>query len=223
MTDEEKEEYVYGFICHPALLSSFPFSCLMTVIQSKLASPSQKKLSPMYIHILKRLLSQRANAIIEEITSTVHASGVEQILQSEHNADVANMLLHTPDVVCNALSTSAPSFFLPGTFYRWLADKLLRVFLGFPEDRDSSLYSSLVSRYCLLGLTRALSASLYSLLQLLDRRKEPAREDRLLLVDRPQILQSLRQFVGFLPELRFGEFMSEVLALHFSETHSVWL
>lgn len=177
----------------------------------------------MYIHILKRLLSQRANAILEEITSEVHSSGVEQILQSEHNADVANMLLHTPDVVCNALSTSAPSFFLPGTFYRWLSDKLLRVFLGFPEDRDSSLYSSLVSRYCLLGLTRALSASLYSLLQLLDRKKEPSREDRLLLADRSQILHSLRQFVGFLPELRFGEFMSEVLSLHFSDSHPVCL
>ena len=76
MTDEEKEVYVYGFICHPALLSSFPFSCLMTVIQSKLAAPSQKGLSPMYIHMLKRLLSQRANAIIEEITSAQHSTGV---------------------------------------------------------------------------------------------------------------------------------------------------
>ena len=115
MTDEEKEVYVYGFICHPALLSSFPFSCLMTVIQSKLAVPSQKGLSPMYIHMLKRLLSQRANAIIEEITSAQHSTGVEQILQSEHNADVANALLHTPDIICNALSSS-PAFFLPTSY-----------------------------------------------------------------------------------------------------------
>ena len=215
MTGEEKEVYVYGFICHPALLSSFPFSCLMTVIQSKLAVPSQKGLSPMYIHMLKRLLSQRANAIIEEITSAQHSTGVEQILQSEHNADVANALLHTPDIICNALSSS-PAFFLPSTFYRWLADKLLRVFLGFPEDRDASLYATLVARYCLLGLTRTLSASLYDLLLLLDRKKEPSREDRLLLLDRASILRSLRQFVGFLPELRFGEFVSEVLSLHFA-------
>lgn len=73
MTDEEKEVYVYGFICHPALLSSFPFSCLMTVIQSKLAVPSQKGLFPyVYSACIKRLLSQRANAIIEEITSAQH-------------------------------------------------------------------------------------------------------------------------------------------------------
>lgn len=215
MTDEEKEVYVYGFICHPALLSSFPFSCLMAVIQSKLTAPSQKGLSPMYIHMLKRLLSHRANAIIEEITSAQHSTGVEQILQSEHNADVANALLHTPDIICNALSSS-PAFFLPSTFYRWLADKLLRVFLGFPEDRDASLYATLVARYCLLGLTRTLSASLYDLLLLLDRKKEPSREDRLLLLDRAPILRSLRQFVGFLPELRFGEFVSEVLSLHFA-------
>lgn len=112
--------------------------------------------------------------------------------------------------------SSSPAFFLPSTFYRWLADKLLRVFLGFPEDRDASLYATLVARYCLLGLTRTLSASLYDLLLLLDRKKEPSREDRLLLLDRASILRSLRQFVGFLPELRFGEFVSEVLSLHFA-------
>ena len=221
MTEEEKEVYVYGFICHPALLASFPFSCLMTVIQSKLTSLSQKSLSPMYIHMLKRLLLQRANAIIEEITSALHSGGVEQILQSEHNTDVANALLHIPDVVCNALSTSSPSFFLPATFYRWLADKLLRVFLGFSEDRDASLYASLVSRFCLLGQTATLSASLYSLLQLVDRRKEPSREDRLLLADRGQIVRILRQFVGFLPELRYSEFLLEALSCHFSTEQPV--
>lgn len=223
LTDEEKEAYVYDFLCCPSLYSSFPFHCLITVIQERKNASTQKLQSPMHFHFLKRLLSTRITAILEEITSENRFSGVEQMLCSEYYTDVANMLLHTSDIVCNALSTTAPSFFLPANYNPWIAGKLLIVYLGFAEDRDASLYVSLVSKACMLGLTKCIADSIYRSLQCIDRKTEVTREERVLLVNGAHSVQSIIQFAHFMPDMRYREYVDELLTSHFSAPNPVFI
>ena len=85
------------------------------------------------------------------------------------------------------------------------------------------MYVSLVSKACMLGLTKCIADSIYRSLQCIDRKTEVTREERVLLVNGAHSVQSIIQFAHFMPEMRYREYVDELLSSHFSAPNPVFI
>ena len=213
LSNHDIESYIMDLLCMPSLSASVPFSCFLLVL-------SNKKTCSMQLPILQKFLQKRIIALLEEITSEVELTGTDGLLQTEHNQDVINALVHLPDIISNVLHSNAPPFFSPQTFNTWLSDSILNVYIGFSENRDTRNYARLLNKSCILGLTEFLADSFFRFLQLLRHERNPISpiEELLFLYNPSQQMKLASNWLSMIPAMRFRDFSKTVFEEEFERT-----
>ena len=214
LSSHDIESYIMDLLCMPSLSASVPFSCFLLVLPNK-------KTCSMLLPMFQKFLVKRIIALLEEITSEVEISGTDGLMQSEHNQDVVNALVHLPDLVSNLLHSNSPPFFSPQTFNTWLSDSILNVYIGFSENRDTRNYARLISKSCILGLTESLADSFSRLLQLIRMERSPITpiEELLLLYSPRKRVEIASNWAAMIPAMRFRDFVKTVLESEFERTN----
>ena len=192
---------------------SFLFSAFFNVIQSNDASST-------LLLLFYKFLSSRIIPLLVEITSL---SESEKILQKEFNDSNMRNLLHLCDIINNKYPHIQSSFFNPSVYNPWLSDSIIRLFLVHSDDCDCSSLNQLLTKSCILGLSKSLAISYYRYLQLHERKWKASNSDErlFLLQPRSHSMQLFHEFLHTLPSLRFTDFITHVLHQFFTQQNQV--
>lgn len=213
LSNHDIECYIMDMLCMPSLSASVPFSCFLLVLPNK-------KTCSMLLPMFQKFLVRRIVALLEEITSEIELTGTDGLMQTEHNQDVVNSLVHLPDLISNVLHSNSPPFFSPQTFNTWLSDSILNVYIGFSENRDPRNYTRLLNKSCILGLTEFLADSFFRFLQLFRKERNPITpiEELTLLLTPRKRMEIASRWVSMIPTMRFREFVKTVLEAELERT-----
>lgn len=219
LTESEKQQYVYDILFNPLSPPSFLFSSFYYVIKMKTKETS----SSTHLLLFQKFLSLRIVPVLVEITSTNKRKGNDMILQKEFYESIMCNLLHVCDIVSNNYPSIRSSFFLPGDFSKWLSDTVIRVFFCYGEDCDLTVFSSFLTKCCILNYSVNLANSFYHVVQLIERIIAPvSSEERLICIQNRGAMREISsQFIGIFPSLRYTDFFTQILNLFFTQPNPV--
>ena len=128
-------------------------------------------------------------------------------------------LLHLCDIISNKYPRLHSTFFNSTDYTKWLSNMILRYFLCHQQNCNSSSFSTLLTKCCILGYVDSLATTYYHFCLLSEKRIQPENSDeRLFLIqfNQSERFSLLQHFLSLLPSLRMNAFCTRLFGFMFS-------